>query len=206
MRSAEASSRPAAPTARFCAAKTRVLNGRPARFLRRAASSIFRGVWAWDAQNAVVLASGPGARSRIYKTLEWLRLLAASLHQPRPRRLLGCDHLLEPKALPDCRRPRTGANIIGPIEFPIQPARRSPIQQGRLPRTGDRGWRPELRQLSPMAGASLKAPAGATIFAASNSALFTLDDMVWFATGGKPPAEVYQAKMPARKRTEPVFR
>lgn len=28
----------------------------------------FRGIWAWDAQNAIVMSSGPGEQSRLYKT------------------------------------------------------------------------------------------------------------------------------------------
>ncbi|RXS94649.1 hypothetical protein ESZ00_15125 [Silvibacterium dinghuense] len=30
----------------------------------------FRGIWAWDANNAVVMASGPGDQSRVYKTTD----------------------------------------------------------------------------------------------------------------------------------------
>src|SRR5580698_3250549 len=30
----------------------------------------FRGIWAWDAQTAIVMSSGPGDASRIYKTTD----------------------------------------------------------------------------------------------------------------------------------------
>ena len=30
----------------------------------------FRSVWAWDAQTAIVMSSGPGEQSRLYKTTD----------------------------------------------------------------------------------------------------------------------------------------
>ncbi len=66
----------------------------------------FRGIQAFDAQTAIVMSSGKGDLSRLYKTTDACQTWTLSLHQPRPGRLLGHHPVhLQPPWLP-ARRPR----------------------------------------------------------------------------------------------------
>ena len=49
----------------------------------------FRGVQAWDENNAIVMASGPGDKSRLYKTTNGCRTWKLILTNPDSRWLLG---------------------------------------------------------------------------------------------------------------------
>ncbi len=120
----------------------------------------FRGIWGWDANTALVMASGPGNESRMYKTTD------------------GCNHWRliitnsDEKGFWDAIAfvgPRNGTLVGDPVD-------------GRfvVAHTNDGGehWR---RSQNPQ----LAANAGETIFAASNSALFAPSAIAAvFGTGG----------------------
>jgi photosystem II stability/assembly factor-like uncharacterized protein len=127
----------------------------------------FRGVWAWDAQVAVVMSSGPGEQSRVYRTND------------------GCTHWSEERRNPykdgfwDAIAYRTpeDAELIG-----------DPVN-GRfyheVLRTG-RGWKvdPRFCKATPEEGA----------FAASNSSLVVFENgELLLGTGGKSGAHVLLA-------------
>ncbi len=50
----------------------------------------FRGVQAWDAQTAIVMASGPGDKSRLYKTTDGCKTWKLLFKNPEQRGFLGC--------------------------------------------------------------------------------------------------------------------
>lgn len=60
----------------------------------------FRGVQAWDAQTAIVMASGPGDKSRLYKTVDGCKTWSILLRDPDRAgffdavRVTGRDHLM----------------------------------------------------------------------------------------------------------------
>ncbi|MFZ0663259.1 MAG: glycosyl hydrolase [Acidobacteriaceae bacterium] len=130
----------------------------------------FRGIWAWDANTAMVMSSGPGEQSRIYKTTD------------------GCAHWKLLFTNPDTDgfwdamvfRNRTKGNLLG-----------DPVQ-GRFiflnTHDGGKTWKRSSAE-------GLKAGAGATgAFAASNSSLLAgLRAPVLFGTvGGYIYAQSYQ--------------
>ncbi len=49
----------------------------------------FRGIQAFDQNTAIVMSSGKGDLSRLYKTTDACKIMETRLHQPRQRRLLG---------------------------------------------------------------------------------------------------------------------
>lgn len=130
----------------------------------------FRGVWAWDANHAVAMSSGPGPASRLYETTD------------------GCAHwrLLSTNA--------ESAGFWDAIAFRNQQEGvllGDPVN-GRwvILRTGDGG-----RHWSRDDSAGLEAdPRGEGAFAASNSALALSPDgtSIYFGTGGRGGSRVFQ--------------
>ncbi|MBV9759147.1 MAG: hypothetical protein JO340_01170 [Acidobacteriaceae bacterium] len=135
-----------------------------------AAKLDFRGVWAWDANHAIAMSSGPGKESRVYETLD------------------GCAHwrLLsvntDPEGFWDAIafwNEHEGVLLGDPVK-------------GRfvILRTSDGGkhWR---RDDAPRLEAD---PRGEGAFAASNSALALGMDgkSIYFATGGEGGARVFR--------------
>lgn len=120
----------------------------------------FRGIWGWDANTAIVMASGPGKESRLYKTTD------------------GCNHWRliitnsDEKGFWDAIAfvgSKNGTLVGDPVE-------------GRfvVAHTNDGGehWRRSQNS-------QLAANAGETVFAASNSALFAPSAIAAvFGTGG----------------------
>jgi len=131
----------------------------------------FRGIWAWDANSAIVMASGAGDQSRLYRTKD------------------GCSHWTQVLADPDTKgffdaiffTSRQVGYVLGdPVDgaFPLF-------------RTADGGatWaRIESKGLA-------TAAQGSAAFAASNSILTGAgsgaDERVWFVTGGEGGAFIY---------------
>lgn len=140
----------------------------------------FRGIWAWDANTAIVMSSGPGDLSRLYRTAD------------------GCSHWTLVSTNPDkdgfwdamVFADRQNGYLLGdPVNgaFPLL-------------RTGDGGltW---TRIQSP--GLTTDS-AGIAAFAASNSALTAAglvvnallagDGRVWFGTGGQGGTFLYEGE------------
>jgi len=132
----------------------------------------FRGVWAWDAQTALVLSSGPGDQSRLYETTDgcssWKLVFtnpdAANAKNPgfwdgilfldRQRGLIYGDPVLGAA--------RTHSVGEDALVIPIQKTQ-----------DGGRTW---------TAANPLKALAGESSFAASNSAMAANEGWIWLGT------------------------
>jgi photosystem II stability/assembly factor-like uncharacterized protein len=125
----------------------------------------FRGIWAWDAQTALLMSSGPGDQSRLYQTTDGCRSWKPLLTNPdkadgfwdgilflnRQHGLLYGD--------PVASAARTHA---GEVDFPLLTTR-----------DGGSTWTP-LKNLPPLPGESL--------FAASNTAMATNAGWIWLGT------------------------
>lgn len=137
----------------------------------------FRGIWAWDEKTAIVMSSGTGDQSRVYRTTD------------------GCSHWTLVLADPDKNGffdamvfagRETGYLLGDPVDGSFL-----------LMRTADGGvtW-------TKIQSAGLAAPSGIAAFAASNTALSDAglmanallpgDGRVWFVTGGQGGAFIYK--------------
>ena len=127
----------------------------------------FRGIWAWDADTAIVMSSGHGDQSRVYRTTD------------------GCSHWSLVLADPDKQgffdaMVFSGRQVGYLLGDPVD---------GAFPlfRTGDGGQTWTKIQSPGLTTDGL----GIAAFAASNSAL-TADSRVWFVTGGQGGAFFYE--------------
>jgi len=65
----------------------------------------FRGIWAWDADTAVVMSSGPGDLSRIYKTTDGCSSWELLFTNPDKEGVLGCGGVSKSNEGLSARRP-----------------------------------------------------------------------------------------------------
>ena len=146
-----------------------------------AATLDFRGIQAWDAQNAIVMSSGSGNLSRLYGTAD------------------GCKTWKLLLANPD------EDGFWDAVRFPT---RRLGFVLGDPVASPRKGWEPQFAlYVTEDGGAhfrrwSYKAleadPESAGVFAASNSAMLVSPaegphGWIWFASGGKGGAHVFQS-------------
>jgi hypothetical protein len=127
----------------------------------------FRGIWAWDANTALVMSSGSGTQSRVYRTTD------------------GCSHWTLVLTDPD----KTGffdAMVFAGRQVGYLLG--DPVE-GAFPlfRSGDGGATWTKIQSPGLTTGGL----GIAAFAASNSSL-TSDSRIWFVTGGQGGAFLYE--------------
>ncbi len=129
----------------------------------------FRAIWAFDDQTAIVMSSGPGALSRLYKTTD------------------GCSHWTLLYTNPDqdgfwdglVFLDRKQGYILGdPLQAPGRTAKEFQLF---VSLDGGGSWHRQVQDSYDEMGAD----EGAGAFAASNSALTGLGHHLWFGTGGK---------------------
>ncbi|MDR5729421.1 MAG: hypothetical protein RB191_18565, partial [Terriglobia bacterium] len=137
----------------------------------------FRGVQAWDAQTAIVMASGPGDKSRLYKTTDgcshWTRLFTNPEKEGFYDALLFIDkqHGI---VLGD---PAHGNPRINPVEGGYFTFRiRVSTDEGRT-------WVPVTDPEFDQPGKNLMPLRGEAFFAASNSSMASRDGWLWMGTG-----------------------
>lgn len=134
----------------------------------------FRGVWAWDDNTAIVMSSGTGDASRLYKTTDGCSSWKLLFTNPDKDGFWDGVQALNPEFIYILGDPVRGAFTVG--------------QMGRDPNG--------VAVVSPIASPATAAD-GEGAFAASNSSLVVqshseMPARVWFATGGKPGAFVYR--------------
>ena len=122
----------------------------------------FRGIWAWDAQSALALSSGPGDQSRLYQTTDgcssWKLLLTNSDAAGFWDGLLFLNR-------------QEGALYGDPVHAP---GRTDHVRFGLLvTHDGGKTWSPAA-DLEPLPGESA--------FVASNSAMTASGDWIWLGT------------------------
>ena len=152
----------------------------------------FRAVWAWDDQTAVVMSSGPGALSRLYKTTD------------------GCAHWKLLYTNPD-KNGFWDSVQFEPYDQSHGTLLGDPVDgEFTLLRTNDGGlhWSRVVTESKPGLAAS---PDSAGAFAASNSSLAfaaqvrnSEDDgnfIFWFTTGGKVGSFVYRGQSECDPKT-----
>jgi photosystem II stability/assembly factor-like uncharacterized protein len=122
----------------------------------------FRGIWAWDALNVLILSSGPGDLSRLYQTTDGCSSWKLLLTNPDPAGFWDGLIFLD----------RQRGLIYGD---PAQaPGRTDHVRFGLLEtRDGGKAWSPAA-ELQPLPGES--------VFAASNSAMTANGGWVWLGT------------------------
>jgi photosystem II stability/assembly factor-like uncharacterized protein len=150
----------------------------------------FRGIWAWDANTAIVMSSGPGDQSRLYKTTDgcshWKLLYtnpdedgfwdAMQFWDKDDGLLLG-----DPTVTRDDRFANDTADA----------SQRPENVEYTVFYSGDQGttW---VRQFYPIPSPlHISAGRGGSVFAASNSSLAIVDHAAWFGTGGKNGSYVF---------------
>jgi photosystem II stability/assembly factor-like uncharacterized protein len=142
----------------------------------------FRGIWAWDAQSAFVLSSGPGDQSRLYRTTD------------------GCSSwkltFTNPDAASGSKFPGfwDGILFLDPQHGLIygDPAlgspRTNPVEGGyftfrlRVTHDGGNAWIPAVDPEMNTPGKNLQPLPGESLFAASNSAMAAADGWIWLGT------------------------
>jgi photosystem II stability/assembly factor-like uncharacterized protein len=135
----------------------------------------FRAIWAWDANTALVMSSGPGDLSRLYKTPDGCAHWTLLLTNPDK------DGFWDALAFID----RNNGYILGdPVRAPGRT-----MKEFQIFVTHDAGhrWSRQTQDFYDEMG--VKDGAGA--FAASNSSIFILGHRYWLGTGGKPGPDVF---------------
>jgi hypothetical protein len=134
----------------------------------------FRGVQAWDAQTAIVMASGPGDKSRLYKTTDGCKTWSESLRNPDPEGFWDVVQFVHSDFGFLIAGPNTGVLVGDPVDGQFKT---NAMVLGH-------GW---FRDLG-----GCKAKAGEAAFAASNSSAFEFGNRRYIlGTGGKPGAAVH---------------
>ena len=135
----------------------------------------FRAIWAWDANTAIAMSSGPGDLSRLYKTTDGCAHWTLLYTNPDK------DGFWDALAFAD---PKEGYIFGDPVQAPGRT-----MKEFQIFVTHDAGlsWSRQKQDFYDEMG--VKEGAGA--FAASNSSLFIFQHHYWFGTGGKPGPFVF---------------
>jgi photosystem II stability/assembly factor-like uncharacterized protein len=142
----------------------------------------FRAIWAWDANNAVVMSSGPGDQSRLYKTIDGCSHWKLVYTNPDANGFW--DAMQFWSARPGAKPGSESGTIVG-----------DPVDGGFVVVTvQDRG-----DYMYQDGNDKIWAASGQSAFAASNSSLMLGANLeqghstdAWFGTGGRTAARVYR--------------
>jgi photosystem II stability/assembly factor-like uncharacterized protein len=136
----------------------------------------FRGIQAFDANTAIVMSSGPGDQSRLYKTTDGCQTWKLVFTDP-----YGPEGFFDALLFVD---PKHGMVFGDPTpQTPFMPSTEYP-GNFRIRVTADGGttWAPISAPNAPATGNGLHAAKGEAAFAASNSNIAFMDGHFWFAT------------------------
>jgi photosystem II stability/assembly factor-like uncharacterized protein len=151
----------------------------------------FRGIWAWDADTAIVMSSGPGDQSRLYKTTDGCSHWTLLFTNPLKDGFWDALFFLDQK----------NGLVLGD---PVKPDPDAKVVEGRLGifpirATSDNGWKwtPVILQSPP--ARNLQPLPDEAFFAASNSSVASYGDWLWIGTSR---ARVLRRKI--RRNGQPV--
>jgi photosystem II stability/assembly factor-like uncharacterized protein len=136
----------------------------------------FRGIWAFDADTAVVMSSGPGDQSRLYKTADGCSHWTLLFTNPEKEGFYDALFFLD----------RDHGMVLGD---PVQRDIHSHLIEGgyftfriRATANGGKTWAPVTDPESGHPGKNLQPLPNESFFAASNSSLAALDGWLWIGT------------------------
>jgi hypothetical protein len=139
-----------------------------------AAKLDFRGVWAWDARNAIVMSSGPGDQSRVYRTGDGCITWTLAFANPDATGFFDDIQFLDKEH---------GFLLGDPV--PLGPQSSQKVFALFKSEDGGAHWIRLAQQNS--AGQNRGTALAAehlSAFAASNTSLFVQEDTSWFGVGG----------------------
>ena len=136
----------------------------------------FRGVQAWDAQTAIVMASGSGEKSRLYKTTDGCKTWERTFTDPDKDGFYDAVLFIDSRHGLVLGDPAHGDPRINPAE--------GGYFAFRIRVTHDAGktWAPITDPEVPQPGKNLMPLQGEAFFAASNSSIAIRDGWLWMAT------------------------
>ena len=136
----------------------------------------FRGIWAFDADTAVVMSSGPGDQSRLYKTTDGCSHWTLLFTNPEKEGFYDALFFLD----------RDHGMVLGD---PVHRDVHSHLIEGgyftfriRVAHDGGQTWAPVTDPEFGPPGKNLQPLPGESFFAASNSSLAALDGWLWLGT------------------------
>ncbi len=139
----------------------------------------FRGIQAWDENNAIVMSSGPGDQSRLYQTTDGCQTWKLLFTNPDAPGSGFFDALLF-----------LDRNLGLVFGDPAHGSSRNPVEGGyftfriRVTSDGGKTWTPVADPEFNAPGKNLQPLPNEGLFAASNSSAFSLKGWLWIGTGG----------------------
>jgi len=136
----------------------------------------FRGIWAFDADTAVVMSSGPGDQSRLYKTTDGCSHWTLLFTNPEKEGFYDALFFLDRDHGMVLGDPAHGDAHINPVEGGYFTFRI------RVTANSGKTWAPVTDPESGHPGKNLQPLPNESFFAASNSSLAALDGWLWIGT------------------------
>jgi photosystem II stability/assembly factor-like uncharacterized protein len=137
----------------------------------------FRGVQAWDADTAIIMASGPGEKSRLYKTTDGCKTWKLLFTNPEKEGFYDALLFIDRQHGIVLGDPAHGDPRINPVESGYFTFRI------RVTNDGGKTWAPVTDPEFPQQGRNLQPLKGEAFFAASNSSMAARDNWLWLGTG-----------------------
>ncbi len=136
----------------------------------------FRAVWAWDDETAIVMSSGPGAQSRLYKTTDGCAHWQLVYTNREPGGFFDALIFLDKRRGFVLGDPTRSGRSVAPIE--------GGYFAFRIRATDDGGetWAPVVDPEFGPLGKNLLPLSNEAFFAASNSSVAAIDGLMWLGT------------------------
>jgi len=136
----------------------------------------FRGIWAWDADTAIVMSSGPGDQSRLYKTTDGCSHWKLVFTNPEEEGFYDAMLFIDQQQGIFLGDPAHGDPHINPVE--------GGYFTFRMRVTSNEGetWAPVVDPEFGHPGENLQPLNGEAFFAASNTSMVARDGWLWLGT------------------------
>jgi photosystem II stability/assembly factor-like uncharacterized protein len=136
----------------------------------------FRSIWAWDANTAIVMSSGPGDQSRLYKTTDGCSHWKLVFTNPEKDGFYDALLFVNPQHGVVLGDPGHGDPHVNPVEGGYFTFRI------RITADGGETWAPVTDPEFNGPGRNLQPLAGEAFFAASNTSMDARDGWLWIGT------------------------